>query len=226
MKKTISRAPDFFHWFQRNYTIIFISILFLYLFFAFLAPFLMHFGLKTEGIFIYSIYSKLCHQFAHRSWFLFGEQSYYPVTVFDHQDIKSLYDMFGIKAGDLQGTRQVIGNETAGYKVAICQRDVMIYFFLMLFGMIFYYSQNKIKKIPLWLWFLFAIFPLGFDGLWQFLSTTNFFYIPNHESTPIIRSITGALFGFFSGWYLLPAIQDTFNDEANGTLAKSVNEKR
>jgi uncharacterized membrane protein len=225
MKKAISQSPDFFPWFQRNYSVIFITILFTYLLFAFLAPFLMNWGYIRAGNFIYSIYSNLCHQFAHRSWFLFGEQSYYPIDPIDMSNIRSLSDEFGIYAKDLNTSRKIIGNKFAGYKVAICQRDVMIYFSLMLFAFIFYFSHNKIKKIPLWIWFLFAIVPMGFDGFWQLLSTINLFNIPNHESTPLIRSITGALFGFFSGWYLLPAIQDTFDDENNGTFVSRVNEK-
>ena len=226
MKRSISQSPDFFHWFQRNYTIIFIFILFIYLFFAFLAPFLMDLGYNKAGSFIYSIYSNLCHQFAHRSWFLFGEQNYYPITGIEHAGIKSLYDIFGITAENLQGSRQIIGNAAAGYKVAICQRDVMIYFALLLFALMFSFSHKKIKKISLWVWFIFAVFPMGFDGLWQFLSTINNINISIHESTPLIRSITGALFGFFSGWYLLPAIQDTIDDENNGMLVSLVNEKR
>lgn len=218
MKKSISRTPDFFHWFQENYTVIFIIILITYLFLAFLAPFLMKWGYLEAGRFFYKILGKLCHQFAHRSWFLFGEQSFYPITVIDRTGIKSLFDAFGITFEDLQGSRQIIGNATAGYKVAICQRDVMIYSALLLFTIIFYFSHNKIKKIPFYVWFLFAVLPIGFDGMWQFLSTLNLFNIPIHESTPFIRSITGALFGYFSGWFLLPAIQDTFEDENNGTL--------
>ncbi|MDO9547284.1 MAG: DUF2085 domain-containing protein, partial [Pelolinea sp.] len=133
-------------------------------------------------------------------------------------NIRSLSDVFGINVIDLNNSRQIVGNNVAGYKVAICQRDIMIYFALMLFATIFHISKKRIKKIHFLLWILFAITPIAVDGIWQLFSTINMLNIPAHESTPLIRSITGAMFGYFSGWYLLPAIQDTFNDANEGNL--------
>ena len=44
--------------------------------------------------------------------------------------------------------------------------------------------------------------------------------ISSHESTPLVRSITGILFGFFTGWYLYPAIEETFEDETAGIIKR------
>jgi len=197
-----------------------ITILFLYLFFALLAPVLMKNEFTNQGKIIYIIYSNFCHQFAHRSWFLYGEQVFYPAYSEEGSGIKTLYDEFGVFAENVQESREIIGNERAGYKVAICQRDVAIYGAMFIFALIFHFYHNQIKKIPFWLWFIMAIIPIGVDGFWQFISSTNLsiLNISSHESTPLIRSITGWMFGLFTGWYLYPAIEETFNEKSHGNI--------
>jgi uncharacterized membrane protein len=202
--------------------ILIIVILFFYLFFAFLAPVLMKYEINQIGKIIYTIYSNFCHQFAHRSWFLFGKQVFYPAYSEEGRGIKSLYDIFGVFAESVQESREIIGNESAGYKVAICQRDVSIYGAMLMFALIFHFSHKKIKKIPFWLWFLMAIIPIGVDGFWQFISSSklSILNISSHESTPLLRSITGWMFGLFTGWYLYPAIEETFEDESKGIIKR------
>ena len=215
-------TSDFFSWFRRNYMILIIVILFFFLFFAFLAPVLIKYEITQLGRSIYAIYSNFCHQFAHRSWFLFGEQAFYPANYEEGSGIRSLYDVLGVFSENAQESREIIGNENAGYKVAICQRDVAIYGAMLIFAFIFHVSQNRIKKIPFWLWFLIAVIPIGVDGFWQLITSSNLsiLSISSHESTPLIRSITGLMFGIFTGWYLYPAIEETFEDETNGIIKK------
>jgi len=227
MKNHHRQSANFFSWFRRNYTVFIIVILFLYLFFAFLAPVLMKYKITYLGKIIYSIYSNFCHQFAYRSWFLFGKQAFYPAYSEEGSEIRSLYNVFGVFAENVQESREIIGNESAGYKVAICQRDVAIYGAMLVFALIFHFLHNKITKIPFWLWFLLAIIPIGIDGLWQLVSSSNtsILNISPHESTPLLRSITGFIFGFFTGWYLYPAIEETFEEESNGTLKRIESKK-
>jgi uncharacterized membrane protein len=215
MKRNNSKYVDFIKWFQNYYIHIFIIILFLFLLIAFLAPLMMHLGYDRLGNAIYSVYSSLCHQFAHRSWFLFGQQSHYPIVKGNFLSERTLTEVFGNNTTEMNISRKIIGNQEAGYKVAICQRDVMIYFSLLVFSILFYFFKNKIKKIPFMYWIIFAIMPIAIDGIWQLLTTIKLFNFPNHESTPLIRSITGGLFGFFSGWYILPAMMDTFDNVNN-----------
>ena len=216
-------SSDFFSLFRRNYMILIIVILFFYLFFAFLAPVLIKYEITQLGRSIYTIYGNFCHQFAHRSWFLFGEQVFYPAYYEEGSGIKSLYSVFGVFSENVQESREIIGNEKAGYKVAICQRDVAIYGAMLIFALVFHFSKNQIKKIPFWLWFLMAIIPIGVDGFWQFVSSSNLsiINIPSHESTPLIRSITGSMFGLFTGLYLFPAVEETFQDESNGVIKRT-----
>ena len=222
MDNNKKRQLNFFSWFRRNYMSMIIALLFFYLLLAFIAPVLMKNKITQTGRVIYKVYSNFCHQFAHRSWFLFGEQSYYPAYSEEGSGIKSFFDEFGVYADCVQESREIIGNESAGYKVAICQRDVAIYGAMLIFAILYKFSKNQIKKIPFWLWLLLAVFPMGVDGFWQFLSplNTKVINISLHESTPIIRSITGCMFGLFTGWYLYPAIEETFKDESDGTIKK------
>ena len=80
------------------------------------------------------------------------------------------------------------------------------------FSIVYLFFKNRIRKIPFIFWIIFAILPMAIDGTWQLLSTLRILNLPNHESNPLIRSLTGGLFGFFSGWYLLPTVMDSFKD--------------
>jgi len=183
----------------------------------------MKYKVTRLGKNIYYIYSNFCHQFPHRSWFLFGEQSFYPASSKGISGIRSIENVFSITPENMEKSREIIGNENVGYKIAICQRDVAIYGAMLIFAIIYKLSQNQIKSIPLWLWFLVAVIPMGIDGFWQFISSSNLsiIKIPPYESTPLMRSITGGMFGFFTGWYLYTTIEETFVDETRGKIIKN-----
>ena len=61
-------------WFSRHYLAIFNIMVFLYVGIPFLAPILMKVGADAPAAAIYRVYGFVCHQFAFRSWFLFGDQ--------------------------------------------------------------------------------------------------------------------------------------------------------
>ena len=222
MQNHSEQSFNLFSWFRKNFMVLIIMLLFFYLFFAFSAPVFMKLEFSKLGKYIYVIYSNFCHQFAHRSWFLFGEQYFYPAYVDADSRLRTLHDVFGVFSENIQESREIIGNETAGYKVAICQRDVAIYGSMIVIALIFQFSHKKIIKLPFWLWFIFAIIPIGIDGFWQLISSSNIdiLKVSSHESTPLIRTITGVLFGFFTGWYLYPAIEETFEDETAGIIKR------
>lgn len=52
--------------------------LFIYVSLPFVAPTLMKVGATGAGNALYTLYSPLCHQFAFRSMFLYGDQTFYP----------------------------------------------------------------------------------------------------------------------------------------------------
>ena len=59
--------------FARHWTLYIVLAAALYGGIPFLAPVAMHLGMTGLGNAIYTAYSPVCHQFAFRSWFLFGQ---------------------------------------------------------------------------------------------------------------------------------------------------------
>lgn len=77
-KEQLIRRNRRFVWLSRNWAPIAVVFLTIYVSLPFAAPTLMRLGATGPADVLYTIYSPLCHQFAFRSQFLFGEQSFYP----------------------------------------------------------------------------------------------------------------------------------------------------
>ena len=202
---------DLLEWIKNKYLTLITLFLFFYIFLAFLGPILMQAGYPVIGKVIYRGYSNLCHQYAYRSWFLFGSQAHYPLEAADGQ--LSVFHVFDIPIDNPEISREIIGNTETGYKVAICQRDVALYGSLLIFALIFLIRRKHIKKFPFLVWVLLGVAPIAIDGLWQLAGTFDLLSL-SYESTPLMRTITGAMFGFFSGWLLFPAIEQSFKKDA------------
>src|SRR5512139_1674183 len=76
--KPVTRSDRFTGWFANHYILVLNLIVLIYVGLPFLAPVLMEAGMNKPAGVIYKVYSATCHQFAFRSWFLFGEQAVYP----------------------------------------------------------------------------------------------------------------------------------------------------
>ena len=55
-------------------------------------------------------------------------------------------------------------------KVALCQRDIAIQSSLLIFTLISALARQKIKPIPIFIWFIFGLLPIALDGGTQLLS--------------------------------------------------------
>jgi uncharacterized membrane protein len=201
-------------WMSRHYLLVINLIIFLYTAIPFTAPVLMKSGAVKTAKAIYTFYSPLCHQLIFRSYFLFGEQAVYPRELAGLNYPITYERIVGHTEVDIIEGRNILGNEYLGYKVAICERDVAMYGSFLLFGLVFQFTKRKIKPLNLWIWLVLGIIPIAVDGLSQlggvgiaFLS-----WLPMRESTPLLRSITGFLFGFLSGWYLFPILEQTISE--------------
>ncbi len=177
---------------------------------SFLAPIFMKLNWQKPARVIYAVYSPLCHQLTFRSWFLFGEQPVYPRAL-AHLGYPITYEvLMGTDEIDGFEARQFIGSEQAGYKVAICERDVAMYSSFLIFGVIFSLFKKRIKPIKWWLWILIGVVPIGIDGSSQLSGFgLQISWLPARESTPLLRTITGVLFGLFTAWYLFPLVEDS-----------------
>ena len=66
--------------------------------------------------------------------------------------------------------------------------------------------------LPWYLWILIGIIPIGLDGFSQLLSQPPLELLPYRESTPFLRALTGALFGFMTAWFGYPLVAEAMED--------------
>ena len=196
--------------FSRHWLAILNTIVFLYVGLPFLAPILMKAGADGPARLIYTVYSPVCHQLAFRSWFLFGEQAAYPRTLAG-TSLTSYGEATGLDENDLAAARALVGDGRLGFKVALCERDVAIYGGILLGGLIFARVRGRVRPLPVWAWLVFGVLPMAIDGGTQLLSGLPI--APAgwalRESTPLLRTATGLLFGLLNVWLAYPYLEES-----------------
>ena len=199
-------------WFSKHYLQVVIGFLILVVGLAFLAPLLMEWDLPDAAQNIYSLYYPFCHQLAFRSLFLFGEQAFYPRELANIEGLMTYGEVTGLYEEDFAAASAFLGSPEIGYKVALCQRDMAIQSSLLIFTLIFALARQKIKPIPIYIWFIFSFLPIVLDGGTQLLSQLGLqglAWLTPRESAPWQRLLTGALFGVFSAWFILPILRES-----------------
>lgn len=221
-----SRSDKVSYWLSRHYMLLVILSLALYVGLPILTPVLMKVGATAPANILYKMYSPLCHQFGFRSFFLFGEQPYYPLTetgltgaetgLLDFETatgITGLHDANGLARLE---ARNYHGNEVVGYKTALCERDISIYGAMLLFAIVFALTGRRIKPLHWTLWILLGLGPIGLDGFSQLFSQFEIqalaTLLPYRESTPFLRIFTGSLFGLMTAWFGIPYIEETMKE--------------
>jgi uncharacterized membrane protein len=209
-RKLVLAADRFIFCLSKRWLAVFNTLAFLYVGLPFLAPTLMHLGAETAASLVYTIYSPLCHQLPQRSWFLFGPQIAYRLPELMALAPDEVVDAF---------SNNFVGNEALGYKVAFCQRDVAIYGAIFLFGVLYGLLRRRwdIQPLPWWGYILLGLVPMGLDGGYQLLSYALPLVFPGislepYETTPLMRLITGTLFGGATVWLAYPYVQVSMED--------------
>jgi uncharacterized membrane protein len=211
---------------SRHWLRIALMIVGLYATLPFAAPTLMKLGLTAPANLIYTIYSPMCHQFAFRSFFLYGEQTFYPRQIAG-TDLRP-YEAYAAETpGIYPGSspedfspsfwlpaRQFVGNEQMGYKTTLCARDASIYLTMFAAGLIYAIPavRRKIRPVPIWLYVIVGLGPIGLDGFSQLLSYPPFMLWSVRETTPFFRVATGAMFGLMNAWLAFPYLELSFYD--------------
>jgi uncharacterized membrane protein len=207
----------------RHWLILMLTLLFLYTGLSFAAPILMKAGYNSAADIIYKIYGPMCHQFAFRSWFLFGDQVAYPRQIagsslgsfeqfaardphFANVDLSQWSANFQLSARSFRGDREM------GYKVALCERDVAIYGMMFLVGLLFARVRRWLRPAPLWLYLILGLAPMGLDGFSQMFSYAPFEFWPVRETLPGYRVLTGALFGLMNVWLAFPYLESSMRE--------------
>jgi uncharacterized membrane protein len=216
----LSGADRFTLWLSRHYLAVLNVFLLLYVGLPFLAPVLMKTGHPRLARPIYLAYGAVCHQLAYRSWFLFGDQPFYPREAANVEGYLSYEEVTGRTAGntnrEIFDARDFTGAEldgAIGYKVAYCERDIAIYGTMFLFGVLYAITGRRIPPLPWFWWMVIGVGPIGLDGGSQLISQfVNLPFLAFRESTPLLRTLTGALFGFTTAWFGFPLLQETFDE--------------
>lgn len=216
--------------FTRHWLAVFNIVIAIYVGLPLLAPVLMQVGVSGPARLIYTVYSPMCHQMASRSFFLFGEQVAYPRSLAGSnlEPIEAYIDDIPEFAGtsadfsDLAAfqlaARRFLGNENMGYKTALCERDMSIYAFVLIGGLLYGLLRRrfKIKPMPVWAFIIFGLGPIALDGFSQLFSQFAAAFapmadlnalLPLRESTPFLRSFTGALLGLSLVWLTYPHVE-------------------
>jgi uncharacterized membrane protein len=213
---------------SRHWLLYLTLLVFIYVGLPFLAPVFMQTGATGPARAIYAMYSGLCHQLGYRSWYLFGERAAYP------RDIFEVYS--GIDPDlpeSLLVARNFVGNERMGWKVAYCERDVAIYAAIGVFGLVYALPgvRNRVKPLNWLAYGLIGIAPIALDGFSQLFSQypynalsfggfAPFAWLPYRESSPLLRTLTGALFGLANAWLAFPYLEQSFTEVRRDLEAK------
>ena len=220
--QNVSGGDRAMFWISRHYLAVVNLFMFLYFGLAVFAPVLMKAGANLPANVLYTIYKPLCHQFGFRSFFLFGEQAFYPLEeagisdVLTFEEITGFDDLHNPLAPSRLQARQFIGNEDVGYKMALCERDIAIYSGIFLFGLVYSLTNRRIKPLHWMGWVLIGMAPIGLDGFSQLFSQLEWSalesLLPYRESTPFLRVLTGGLFGVATAWFAYPYMEESMSE--------------
>jgi len=228
--EVVTRSDRLYLWISKHYLALLNLIVFVYVGLPFAAPVFMKLDAPAAAAAIYRIYSPLCHQFGFRSFFLFGEQPYYPLREAGLTNLQSFQQITGYTdvadpfSPSRLDARQYVGDSTAGFKVALCERDVAIYGAIVVFGLVFALTRRRLPPLHWLLWILVGLAPIGLDGFSQLFSQFNWPWLhqlfPYRESTPVLRVLTGFLFGFGTAWFAYPNIEDSMRETRQFLIKK------
>lgn len=166
-----------------------------------LAPFLAEVGLERPALWIYSAYRLTCHQLPQRSYFVGGPE-------FDYS-VKQVLAVTG-ETNPLMLMHRPLVDSVLGSQTAFCHRDIAIYASVLLAGLVFALVRDRLKPLPFKVFLLFLI-PIGIDGITQLLGGIVPF-LPARESTWLLRTVTGGLFGIGGVWLAYPHIEAGMRD--------------
>lgn len=167
---------------SRRWLTVALIILGIFVTLPFVAPTLMHFGLTGPAHLLYFAYGPFCHQFAFRSFFLYGEQVAYPreisgTSLTPYEDYITNSPAFDQALANWVGqpgrsvfasvddfdptplsyelqfaSKDFFGDPQMGYKLALCERCIAIYLGLFVGGLIYSIPNVRRRIRPVPIW--------------------------------------------------------------------------
>jgi uncharacterized membrane protein len=227
---TVVRANRMVFWLSKHWLALFNALVGLYVAGAFLAPVLMNYGYEAAGRAIYNVYAPFCHQYPVRSWFLFGAQAAYrPDGALLAEELHKLSSFagnatLGYKVAFCQRDVAIYGSMLLGGLAYVALR-----------------KRWEIEPLSMRAYLIVGILPMGLDGGYQLLTNVvawldstvipamrtgadvlqrlagvlDFLtpaWMGPHETTPLLRTITGTLFGLASIGVVYPYINEFFEE--------------
>lgn len=185
----------------RNWTWIYLAGLGCFLGGALAAPLLAWAGLDRPASWLYAAYRLTCHQLPHHSWFIAGQGAAYTwPEVLPHLPWASSDPRLAF--------HHPLRDRFLGYQVAICQRDIAIWSALLI-GSIALLARRAVAPIPQPIRlrsYALAALPMAIDAGTQLIGW--------RESTPLLRSLTGGLFGLATAALVVPLLAEGFAELA------------
>jgi uncharacterized membrane protein len=217
--RKINRSAIFF---SKFYPTIIALIILLFVSGSFAAPLLMATGHSNSARIIYGFYRAFCHQLAFRSFFIGGEQLVYPRELANISNLVTYETEFNDPFDNVNFARQIVGDSRSGFKIALCERDLAIYFSLALSAILFQIMSKKNRSIHWYYWVVIGLLPIAIDGFSQIPGLSSGW--PNwmimRESTPALRILTGMLFGGMTGIYIFPLMEESIKDSYNQLIVQ------
>ncbi|MFQ5595193.1 MAG: DUF2085 domain-containing protein [Anaerolineae bacterium] len=197
-----SRFPERVVLFVAEHWLLLVNLaVFIFIGLPILAPFLAEAGLERPAYWIYSVYRVTCHQLPFRSYFIGGPA--FTHSVAEIQAATGVSDKFAL-------LHRPLVNSVYGSQTAVCHRDIAIYGAVLVAGLVFGLVRDRLKPLPFKVFILFLI-PIAVDGLTQLFGGI-LPILPARESTWLLRTITGALFGAGGVWLAYPYIEQGMRD--------------
>ncbi len=198
MSRVAERLDAVVLWMSRHWLALFILVLGIFVALPVAAPVLAAGGYDRAAGVIYFAYRVTCHQLPHHSWFLFG-----PKHAYSWAEVQP-YTGVGPEQ-ELLAFHNPLHTPELGYQVAFCERDTAIWWsmFLTTVALAVVFRWRAAKPLP-FRYFALALVPIGIDGVTQLVGL--------RSSTPLLRTLTGALFGMATALLIIPYLHLGFRD--------------
>jgi len=162
----------------------------------FAAPALAAAGQARAAGAIYAAMRPMCHQLPHHSWFLGGAQA-----AWSRADVAAV---LGPSDSPAAWIHRPVAGGPLGYQLAVCQRDLATYVGLLLTSLVFALRAPARRPGIGWRGYALGLVPIAADGVTQLVGL--------RESTPMLRALTGGLFGVATALFVLPQLDAVARD--------------